>query len=275
MIFSYYNQRFSRVSSFPALCTVFPVLCWRFSHRLHMLLFYFSVYSSLIQRKKGMKEEMKEEKGSQSRNKIFLVNKMRFFTGPSSQSIRLLFEILDSVHTPDHWLKGHSLILSPNFQWFPLLYLLWLSSRAVRVPWSGQPVVRRSHTPDESEQSTNANSHSWTPTSVLGSTLSQSQCHLPGHPSVALAYSHPSGMITLGARLVGEHSRGGVKELRTPTSLEWNSHRTRLGRLRLPAPYVAPLSASRFDLGTPLVVQRLRLHAPNAGGPRFDPWLGD
>lgn len=124
MIFSYYNQRFSRVSSFPALCTVFPVLCWRFSHRLHMLLFYFYVYSSLIQRKKGMKEEMKEEKGSQSRNKIFLVNKMRFFTGPSSQSIQLLFEILDSVHTPDHWLKGHSLILSPNFQWFPLLYLL-------------------------------------------------------------------------------------------------------------------------------------------------------
>ena len=148
MIFSYYNQRFSRVSSFPALCTVFPVWCWRFSHRLHMRLYYFSVYSSLIQRKKGRKEEMKEEKGSQSRNKIFLVNKMRFFTGPSSQSIRLLFETLDSVHTQSTGSNGilsSSLQISSGFHsciYYDSAHGQWESHEMANWSWEGHILLK-------------------------------------------------------------------------------------------------------------------------------------
>ena len=34
-------------------------------------------------------------------------------------------------------------------------------------------------------------------------------------------------------------------------------------------------SLHKIETGTSLVVQWLRLHAPNAGGPGFDPWSGN
>lgn len=109
----YYNQSFSKVSSFSASWILCSLL---YSEDfLRVLKASFSPYLFTFD-----KEGMKEEKKSLSREKIFLVNKMRF--SESSLSTWLLFESLDPKHMPESWLKWHLLIISPTFQCFCLIF---------------------------------------------------------------------------------------------------------------------------------------------------------